>query len=546
MKYSFRVAWREFAENATTKGFWIGILLFPVILLVSIEVQPLLEKAVPTRHYVLIDQSSQFESVIEAGFERIHQRDTFKAWGEYIGTWAKISETDRKKIDLEKVPAPDVEKLIEDFADANPEAVQAFASAGGLKVAREKAKSMGFLREDAPDFEEPKRRFQRAELPAEVAALLKPSGEGDGKTGPPSVDDLASALRPYLRGDKEIEVEGEKVSIFAAVLVPADIEQRIIRPSIIPKMPTSGREGIQYWSRNLADDKLKDEMKKAVNGEIRRREYKAKKVDTKVIEAIQRTRVPVASLNPKKEEGKEEVSTADVIRQWAPIAFVYLLWIGIFTISQMLLNNMIEEKSNRIVEVLLSSVTPRELMLGKLFGIAAVGLTMISVWILSLVTILALKAGPEAELATMMFEVLKTSGLLPAFVVYFILGYFMYSGIFLSIGSVCNTLKEAQNLMGPIMLVMVIPLFTMMFIPKDPNGVLATVLSWIPLYTPFVMMNRAAADPPLVDLIGTLILLLVTTLTVLWLTGKIFRTGILRTGQPPKLKELWRWVRGEA
>jgi ABC-2 type transport system permease protein len=84
---------------------------------------------------------------------------------------------------------------------------------------------------------------------------------------------------------------------------------------------------------------------------------------------------------------------------------------------------------------------------------------------------------------------------------------------------------------------------TMVFIPREPNGTLATVLSWIPLYTPFVMMNRAAADPPMFDRVGTLVLLVATTGFVLWLSGRIFRLGVLRTGQPPKLMELVRWLR---
>jgi len=195
--------------------------------------------------------------------------------------------------------------------------------------------------------------------------------------------------------------------------------------------------------------------------------------------------------------------------------------------------------------VLLSSVTPWELMAGKLVGIAAIGLTMLTTWIGSLVLVLAWKAGPEAEWAVQLFAVVKTSGLLPAFGLYFLLGYLMYAGLFLSIGSICNTLKEAQNFMGPVMLIMMVPLLTMMFIPKDPNGTLATILSWIPVYTPFVMMNRAAADPPLFDIVGTLILMVISTVVVLWLSGKIFRIGILRTGQPPKILELIRWVRGK-
>jgi ABC-2 type transport system permease protein len=139
--------------------------------------------------------------------------------------------------------------------------------------------------------------------------------------------------------------------------------------------------------------------------------------------------------------------------------------------------------------------------------------------------------------------VVRTSNLLPAFVIYFIFGYLMYAALILALGSVCNTLKEAQNYMGMITMIMTVPLLTMMFIPKDPNGTLATALSWIPLYTPFIMMNRAAADPPLFDLVGTMVLLIATTVCTLWMAGKIFRIGVLRAGQPPKLVELLRWLR---
>jgi ABC-2 type transport system permease protein len=89
-----------------------------------------------------------------------------------------------------------------------------------------------------------------------------------------------------------------------------------------------------------------------------------------------------------------------------------------------------------------------------------------------------------------------------------------------------------------------VPLMTMPYIPRDPNGTIARVLSWIPLFTPFTMMNRVMADPPWIDVIGTLLLLGVSCVLVLWMAGKVFRIGILRTGQPPKIVELLKWVRG--
>ncbi len=524
MRYAFLVALREFAENVKTKGFWIGIFIFPVLIYVSVSAGSWLEKTKPVRNFVLVDQSGSFDGPVQTALDRLYQRAVMKGLVAYVTANLRGGAAG----DLESLPA-DPEGLITKWSSDNPELVDAFLRDGGLAPALAEAKSV--LRADAPSFQEPKRPFRRVDLPAGIEASLPPT-------------ELAEALKPYLRGDRAIEVDGEPAELFAAVLVPADIAERTVRPGSPPLTPEAEKLGIQYWSSNLADEELKDEIERAVNEEIRRREYEARGVDSAVASAVQRTHLPFASLDPKKRAGQETVSLADRIRQWAPVGFVYVLWIAIFTVAQMLLNNTIEEKSNRIIEVLLSSVTASELMIGKLLGIAAVGLTMVGAWLFSMFAVLQIKAGSEAEIASQLLAVLKSSGLLSAFVVYFLLGYLLYAGAFLAIGSVCNTLKEAQNMMGPIMVIMIVPLITMMFIPKDPNGTLATVLSWIPPYTPFVMMNRAAADPPLFDRVGTLVLLVVSVVLVLWLCGRIFRAGILRTGQPPKLLELVRWMKG--
>lgn len=533
MRYALLVALREYVENAKTKGFWIGIMMFPIILVIAIRVPQFLEKrATPTRHFLLIDQTGDFDAVVSEALRRFEQRNMLKALNFYAAKHARrdAAAGGIKDIDLERIPASmlNPERFLDEFADNNPQALEAFTSKGGKAFFL--AQIQGILEENAPPFQDPKTRFRRVALPPE----LDPDQE---------IGALAEFLKPYLTGKKKIEYDGKSVELFAAVLIPRDIEEKVYRAEQALVGLDSDRGGIEFWSANLADDALSDQIERSVNDEIQRREFVSRGMNADVVSEVQKTRVPIVALNPKKEAGQEEVSLADVMRQWAPVGFVYLLWIAIFTISQMLLQNTIEEKSNRIIEVLLSSVTPRELMTGKLIGIAAIGITMLGAWMIALVGVLAWVRGPEAEWAVRLFEVLQTSGLLIYFGVYFILGYLMYAGIFLSIGSVCNTLKDAQNLMSPVMLVMMIPLFTMMFIPRDPNGTLATFLSWIPFYTPFIMMNRAAADPPLFDLVGTMILMVVSTAGVLWLSGKIFSIGILRTGQPPKLIELFRWLR---
>ncbi|HIO66481.1 MAG TPA: ABC transporter permease, partial [Planctomycetes bacterium] len=205
----------------------------------------------------------------------------------------------------------------------------------------------------------------------------------------------------------------------------------------------------------------------------------------------------------------------------------------------------IEEKSNRVIEVLLSSVTTTELLMGKVFGVAAVGVTMQIAWIGSLIGILRLKAGPSATWIADLIAAVISPELLGGFIFYFIAGYFFYAFLFAGIGSICNTIKEAQNFLSPLMLVMMVPLGTMTFIPNDPNGAIATTLSWIPPWTPFVMMNRMAANPPAFDVYGTSLLLLVSVVLVFLASAKIFRIGVLRTGQPPKLLELLGWLKSK-
>lgn len=507
MKYALLVALREYAESAKAKGFWIGIFLMPTILFLSIQAPFWLEKkATPVRHFLVVDQSGELAGPVEKRIERNYQEKVFEALGEYSRKYATTNSN----------------------WEIAPHTLDAFIAAGGKDAALKRLQPA--LKSDAPPFQDPRRPFRSVKLPAGI------DPEAD-------LNAIADSLKPWIRGEKKIEVDGQWVDLSAAVLIPSDVEKQVIRPGG-PKSAQSANfsSGIQYWTINTSDPRLHDEIEHAVSSEIRRREYLARGLDASVVRQVEQTFVPIKSLNPKKEKGKEAVSNIDTVKQWAPSGFVYLLWLSIFIIIQMLLNNTIEEKSNRIIEVLLSSVTPGELMMGKLFGIAAIGLTMVGTWMLFLFGILSWKAGGPADIATQLLTVLKGSNLVMLFSLYFLLGYLMYAGFILSIGSVCNTLKEAQSYMGVLTMVMMVPILTMTFIPKDPNGPLARVLSWIPIYTPFTMMNRASADPPLFDMVGTFVLLIATTALAMWMAGKVFRIGILRTGQPPKLLEMVRWA----
>ena len=535
MSRTWRVAVREYLENTKTKGFWIGIILFPVMILVFSQVPQFLEdKAVPTRHYTLLDRSGEFEELVRERIESRNRRRVLEELMKYAQKHGPSAEAVEAMSALPGAEAVDQKEAfralgmdpskfsIEPGKPLSPMTIKALVDQlpdivfqNGAQFELAKNLILKNLSEEAPEFVPPRPRFRQVPLP-------------EGITPEMSNAEIEEAMRPYLVGDRLLEVGDQRPELFALIIIPEDIEEK--------------RSGIRYWSKTLTDNAIESSTTAAIAEEVRRREYTERKVDLLDVEAVQAIRVFADTLDPKKAVGEEEVGLVDKLRQWVPVGFVYLLWIAIFSTAQMLLNNMIEEKSNKVVEVLLSSVTPGELMSGKLLGIALLGLTMIGAWLLSLYVILTWKASTEAELILGLLEVTITPQMLVPFIIYFILGYLLYAAIFASIGSICNTIKDAQNFMGPVMMILMVPLITMVFIPRDPNGTLATVLSWIPLYTPFVMMNRAAADPPAIDLYGTMALLVVTALVMLWASGRIFRVGMLRTGQPPRIIELIRWI----
>ncbi|MEX0965286.1 MAG: ABC transporter permease [Pseudohongiellaceae bacterium] len=517
------IAWREYMENVKTKGFWAGILIFPIIFTAMYFLQTTLANSTPTRYYVFIDQSGEYSSAVETAIERDHQRRVLEEFVSYL-------MENRKETDLNLTAAGQTnpaDQLI-DSADADEvAALEQWLESGGLDFALTMASPA--LKDDRPPFEQPARQFIPADLPAGIDSSAAPT-------------EIAQALRPYLNGERKILVDSKPSELFALILIPADVNEDISRPGAMPQAG-GGPAGIQYWARNLTDTRLPDAIISSINSQIRNREYIDLGVDNQIVRNVQRTRMPISQLDPTAAQGEEQVSVADTFRQLAPIGFVYLMFISLMQSVQYLLSNTIEEKSNRIIEVLLASVTAGELMMGKLLGIGMSALTTIAVWLLSFFLFITLYRSSQTELISQILDVILGSELIPWFVFYYFAGYALYSGMFLAIGSLCNTLKEAQAMMMPMIMIQVIPLAMMVFVVRDPHNTIVRAMSWFPLFTPYLMMNRAAADPPLIDVVGTTIVLLLSIVFVLWLSGKVFRMGVLRTGQPPKLLELLRSLR---
>jgi ABC-2 type transport system permease protein len=224
-----------------------------------------------------------------------------------------------------------------------------------------------------------------------------------------------------------------------------------------------------------------------------------------------------------------------VVKFMVPFFFMYLIFMGIVVMGQHMLSSIIEEKNSRVIEVLLSALSPFQLMGGKILGLAGIGLTVTSLW--------AVAAYIASFWPGLGIDV--TIGLLLYFVIYYVLGFLLFSSILAGIGSVCNTIKETQSLMMPIMTVFILPILAWFKLVQDPGGTLARVLSFVPPLTPMVMILRLSAgfDIWVGEILFSIALLAATVLATIWAAAKVFRTGVLMYGKRPGLGEVVRWLR---
>jgi ABC-2 type transport system permease protein len=238
------------------------------------------------------------------------------------------------------------------------------------------------------------------------------------------------------------------------------------------------------------------------------------------------------ALSPRIAEFSASAGTRTSLRDQLPgiagFGLGMLLWMMIFTSAGILLNSVIEEKSSRILEVLLATASPGEIMGGKILGVAAVTATVLAVWA-GLGGGLLLASSPH--LAGDILSVLVGRGLVFVFAVYLVGGYLMYAALFTAIGAHCETTREAQTLLAPMMMLTTIPVIFLSQTIIRPEVPALAVLSWVPLFTPFLAPARAASDPPLWQVLGTMALTAAAAAASLWISVRAFRAGALSGGR---------------
>jgi len=296
------------------------------------------------------------------------------------------------------------------------------------------------------------------------------------------------------------------------------------------------QRSVTYSTKEAADFGQSGELRNAVRAAITKQTLLQRGMSGSEVDSLL---TPIKFRTVRTEKGKEGASATTVFA--TAFGMVMLLYVVVMIYGIAVMRSVIEEKSTRILEVLLSSVTAKELLAGKILGVGAVGLTQILIWVTC--AVLFSVPGLIASKSFLGEVHIPMIGIV-AFAIFFLLGYLLYSSMYAAIGSMVNSDQEAQQMQWPAMIPIILAVFMMSPVLQHPNSSLSFWLSMVPFFAPILMLVRVLIDqPPAWQLALCMALMLATVYGLLLLSSRIYRVGILMYGKRPTLPELRRWLR---
>jgi len=338
-------------------------------------------------------------------------------------------------------------------------------------------------------------------------------------------------VKPGGRDADRVRLElSERVrhgELFAFVEFPANLVD-----------PAAGAT-IRYYSDHPSYNALPQWLRATVNGVVLNERFRQASVDRALVVKLTK-QAPMEELGLVERARSGELTDAkevDAARAFGiPVAVLMLMFITVMSSAPQLLNSVIEEKMSRISEVLIASVTPFQLMMGKLVGGVGISTLLAAIYITGALAVAQYWGGYASAV---------TPAILLWFLLFLVMSIFIFGSLFVAIGAACNDLKDSQSMMTPVMVLVMLPMFTWASVLRAPDGTMATVLSLIPTAAPFLMMLRISLQPgpPMWQIAASVLLMASTVVVVVWAAGKIFRTGLLMQGKSATIAEMFRWVR---
>ncbi|WP_029035299.1 ABC transporter permease [Salinimicrobium terrae] len=330
----------------------------------------------------------------------------------------------------------------------------------------------------------------------------------------------------------------------------------------IPQLQENTLPEIEFFAKEAPTFGFLTQMEKTISDKLTNRQLITRGIDVDLI-AASRAKVEIGIQNFS---GEKTSKMSTYVKMFFGGAAGYLLMMFIIIYGNMVMRSVIEEKTNRIIEIIISSVKPIHLMLGKILGTSLAGITQFIIWVilggvmLTVVTVIsgmsmaelhgpqqqAMEQISDNELQQLVIDIAKLPMLLllVSFLIYFIGGYFLYSAIYAAIGAAVDNETDTQQFMLPVIIPLMLGIYVGFFaVIENPHGVVSTVFSMVPLTSPIVMLMRIPFGVAWWELTLSIAILFITIAGVVWLAAKIYRVGILMYGKKPGYKDLYKWMK---
>ena len=507
MRQVWLIAWHGFVQHATSRAFVFGMLLLPVYMLIggvlpNASQSQLASLGGPIRHFAVIDKTGIMLPAIDAALER-----DVVAMG-----LTELSDYATKNADAEKFRAdqPKLASLLLDGDPQSPGTIDAIGAMGGVGSAFVALRPS--LKPGSPPFDAPRHRFIRVEAPPEISAGTN----------------IVEAARPYLSSEKLVTSPRGAASLWAVLVIPAGF--------------VGGGETAQYIVDEENRTILREFLRVALDSELKRLRALALAVPEAETGTIFGAAGPIRLVDPDP-----TVSSPVNLRQFAVVSavIVYLmLFLAVFMTANMVVMALVEEKSSRVAELLLSCVRAETLMAGKLFTGLMLAMLLIGVWIASaLASIDILFPTAKALVENLIASVSTPEKALQLFT-FFALSYLTIGVFFLAAGSAATSITDAQAIVAPATMV-TMPIFMLpIAIAYAPDGGLGRIASFIPFFSPFAMMVRSIGSPDGLDVLGALVVSILTLWWMIRVVARVFRANLLRPDSSTSftgfLRDLWR------
>ena len=466
------VAKRDFRQIVATRGFKFTLLILPVMIGIVTLLTSFLRPPA-TSAYVMVDAGAGFAPVIEHRLDLDYQRQVLRDLSAYAARWNQKPPGD---------------------GWADDASVETFIARGGADAALKQMR----LPSGAPAFKPPAPAYIRVPVLAGV-----PTDQGAAAFG--------RAMTPYLSGDVATPQGKRPLAVAAYVSV---------------------RGPARIWTSGRNANALIDTIQQERTRQLRLSLLAANGVEPAAAARIEGLEAPLAVTAPPAGGGRAQMT----VRSLVPLALVYLLLMASFITGSMMLQGVVEERSNKLLEAVLACIEPRELMLGKLIGLGAVGLTILATWIGCALLAAYFIEGAMADYLRPSLAALNQPWMIPLMAFYFFCGYLILAMAFLTIGSLSNSMQDAQAYLMPVTMGTLVPVMLLVQTSvANPGSPLPVILSWIPIYTPFAMLARLGSGVQPWEIAGTGVLLIGFVTLELVLLGRVFRASLLSSGQHPGL-----------